>query len=162
MGPTVFQKTIAEIGLLNRAALRSPSLFIRIERADFIGGYSVAEKWVLAICNPFFKDLQGLQALRMEILFLDGTFFEIQKVSSRLTHKAALDISDVLTSLPLETVEAILMDSYSKIKKEDRHLYLKGVKDHLIEGFTPNPAKTSYRPPRIQVIWEQELESDNP
>ena len=162
-GPTALTKILTEIGMLNRAALRSLSM--RIAWADTFD-FLVPKNWMLAICKPFLnrnsllKDLQGLQALRVEIALgsiFKKPYFQVQRTMNELSYNGARETSDVLTSLPLETVEVIVKEGFFTYAKDDLNLYLERIEDQLIEGFTPQTDKPLYRPPKIKVTWNPNL-----
>ena len=153
-GPAAFTAILTEIGMLNRVALRSLSM--RIAWAD-TEAFLAPKNWMMALCNPFLnrnsllKGLEGLQALRTEVLLASlfkKPYFQVQR---QLSYKAACETSDVLTSLPLETVEVIVKEDYFTYVKDDPELYLERIEDQLIKGFTRKSDKPSYRPPKINV-----------
>ena len=149
--PATFNAFLTQIGLSNRAALRS--LSVRTGWAVNCD-VPVPEDWAKAIAffnlNSLLKDLRGLQALRLDIWF---TFFHEQTIDQH-SCKAAHDMLDALTSLPLETVEVNLMDPRVVCLEQSRHIYFKRIEDQLIKGFAPKPDDPSYRPPKIKTIWD--------
>ncbi|CAF9940496.1 MAG: hypothetical protein HETSPECPRED_002424 [Heterodermia speciosa] len=147
-----FTEIIPEIGQWNRAALRNFSLTVPLGN---IYDMSAPGPGLLAIPNPILNlgpllnDLQGLRALRMELIC------EVHRFG--LSHAAARYMSDVLNSLSLETVEIILMHGRYRVEKEDREGYLNRIEKQLMEGFTSKLNEPSYWLPRIMVMWESEL-----